>query len=442
MLSCWHQVRPEVRRPARHVSRGLTAVCLVVLLAGCQVAAPRPVGGITGPGDDGTTLTMWTRSLTSSISRNLVDGYNRTHRNQVKLTVMPTDSYQQRIGAAAGANQLPDLLAVDVVYAPNYASKGVFRDLTEPIRSLPFWTYLAPSHIDAATYRGRMFAVPHDIDIAALFYNKELFTRAGLDGDRPPQTLAELHDFARKINELGSGVHGYNFGGACPDCMAITTWPMVWASGATMLNAQGTVATIDNSVAATVYQTYRQMYAEGLVPRAAKNESGPTWTKSFAAGVIGMQPMGATALQTVEEGPNLQIGVAPIPGVDGGASSFVGGDVLGIPANSKHPSQAWDFVSWTVTEAAQVDVLAKHRNVTVRDDLADNVYAQQDPRLNVFTQLAHIGQTPTAVNFGKTFNDPNGPWISAITDAIFGTDDMSVVLGRHNPVITASLSSR
>jgi multiple sugar transport system substrate-binding protein len=418
----------------------MALLCSVSALSACQRASVPPLSSDTSAVDDGTTLTMWVRSLTATFSRTLVDAYNATHRNKIRLTVMPTDSYQQRVGAAAGAGHLPDLLATDVVYAPNYASKGVFLDITARVSQLPFKIHLAPSHMEAVTYQGSVFGVPHDIDIAALFYNKGLFIKAGLDGDDAPQSLEELYAFAKKINALGDGVHGYYFGGACPDCMVVTTWPMVWASGSTVLNSEGTVSTINNPAAAQAFALYRRMYQEGIVPASAKNESGPTWTQGFANGLIGMQPMGATALQTIEEGPDLQVGVAAIPGPTGGASSFVGGDVLGIGANSRHAAQAWDFVAWTLSEEAQVEVVAKNKNITVRDDLADNVYTQQDPRLVILTQLARIGQTPTSVNFGRTFNDPNGPWISTVTDAVFGSADVTAVLDAHNDSINDSLA--
>jgi multiple sugar transport system substrate-binding protein len=184
----------------------------------------------------------------------------------------------------------------------------------------------------------------------------------------------------------------------------------------------------------------RRMYAEGIVPASAKNESGPTWTQLFAEGKIGIQPMGATALQGMEEGPELQIGIAPIPGPKGGRSSFVGGDVLGISANSTKAAAAWDFISWTLSEEAQVEVLAKSKNITVRSDLADNAYAKQDHRLRVFNLLAGEGQTPISVNFGKTFNDANGPWTAAVTDALFGSEDVGATLKRHNGTITESLA--
>jgi len=149
---------------------------------------------------------------------------------------------------------------------------------------------------------------------------------------------------------------------------------------------------------------------------------------------------GATALQTMKEGPALEIGAAPIPGLNGGKSSFVGGDVLGVTSTSKHDAQAWDFVSWTLSDQAQVEVVAKNKNSPVRSDLANNKYAAQDPRLVTFNQLSTEGQTPISVNFGATYNDPNGPWTSTVFDAVFGSQDPAAELKSHNDKISQSLA--
>jgi multiple sugar transport system substrate-binding protein len=428
----------------RRCGRGVGAVvaaCAALMLAACQSAMTGAASTDTVAVDDGTTITMWTRSVMAAYSGELIDEYNATHKNKVKLTVMPADSYQQRVGAAAGARQLPDLLATDVLYASNYASNGVFLDLSARVNTLPFKSQLAPSHMRSASYQGRNFGVPFDIDVAALFYNKGLFIQAGLDGDSPPSSLDQFLAFAQKVNELSGGVHGFNFAGACPTCMIVSTWPMIWASGSAVLNEAGTASTIDNPGAARVYTLYRRMYKEGLVPASAKNESGPTWTRDFSNGKIGMQVMGATDLQNIKESTQLQVGVAAVPGLKGGSSSFVGGDILGIGANSTHAAQAWNFIAWTLSEDTQVNVIALNKNVTVRHDLENNVYAQQDPRLVTLTKLADLGQTPIAVKFGKTFNDPNGPWMDAVTDAVFGSNDAATSLDRHADDITRSLAS-
>ena len=90
----------------------LVIACLVVAgalfaLAACggsssDKSSTASGGGSSGSVDDGSKITMWTRAATSAYSQLLVDAYNKTHKNQVKLTVIPTDSYQPKIAAAAG----------------------------------------------------------------------------------------------------------------------------------------------------------------------------------------------------------------------------------------------------------------------------------------------------------------------------------------------------
>lgn len=419
----------------------VTVLGSILVLAGCQSAPQGSSPQDTNAIDDGATITMWTRAPTATFTQTLIDAYNASHKNKVQLTVIPADSYQQKVGTAAGSRELPDVLAADVVYAPNYAAKGLFLDITARVDQLPFKDTLAPAHMKTATHDDKIYGVPHDIDLSAVFYNKALYTKAGLDPEKPPTTLDELYTQAKQISTLGGGVSGYFFGGQCPGCILFTTWPMIWASGGTVLNEEGTASTINNAQAAEIYALYRQMFAEGIVPAAAKNENGPTWTQEFLNGKVGIQPMGSTALQAIKEGPDLQVGVAPIPGLNGGSSSFVGGDVLGISANSQKAAQAWDFISWTLSEQAQVEVVAKNKNITARSDLADNTYARQDPRLGTFNKLAGEGQTPISVNFGKTYNDPNGPWTGTAIEAIFGPADVAQALDQHNGAITESLSS-
>ena len=83
-----------------------------------------------------TTITMWTRAATQTQSERLVKAYNASHKNQVELTVIPTDNYQARVAAAAGGKNLPDVFASDVIYAPNYTSQGLYLDITDRIDAL------------------------------------------------------------------------------------------------------------------------------------------------------------------------------------------------------------------------------------------------------------------------------------------------------------------
>ena len=83
-----------------------------------------------------------------------------------------------------------------------------------------------------ATFEDKLYGVPLYADVSALFYNKDLFTRAGLDPDKPPTSLAELRTYADKITALGGDVKGYYLPGNCAGCNIFTVGPLMWASGA------------------------------------------------------------------------------------------------------------------------------------------------------------------------------------------------------------------
>ena len=80
---------------------------------------------------------------------------------------------------------------------------------------------------------GRLYGVPLYADVSALFYNKDLFRKAGLDPEKPPTSLAEIREYADKITALGGDVKGYFLPGSCAGCNIFTVGPLMWASGAT-----------------------------------------------------------------------------------------------------------------------------------------------------------------------------------------------------------------
>jgi len=410
---------------------------LAVLLASCGKSSTSVA---TGDPDNGTTITMWTRAATEAQSQILVEAYNASHKNKVVLTVVPTDNYAQKIATAAGGKALPDLFAADVIFAPNYTSKHLFRDITANIDALPFKDSLAPAHVKLGTYQGKKYAVPHTIDLSVLFWNKELYAKAGLDPENGPTSLRELAEQAKKIQALGGDISGTTLGGNCGGCGVFTLWPSVWAAGGDVMNADGTVATLDTKPVKDVLAIWRQLYADGVAQPGSKDEQGPTWVGRFQSGKVGVGPMPSTALAMMDAA-GLKVGVAPIPGPDGGQSTFVGGDVIGISATSDKADAAWNFLAWSLSDAAQVEVLAKHKDLIVRTDLAENKYSAADPRVVTSLKVIAPGKTPFALNFNQTFNDPQGPWLATMRGALFGPD-LDAALAEGNAKVTASLKQK
>ena len=87
--------------------------------------------------------------------------YNASHKNQVKLEIIPNDDMEGKVGGASQTDSLPDILAGDVVRIPYWASEGIFTDITKQIDGLDNKSDLQQGHIEARGWQGIHAAVHH-----------------------------------------------------------------------------------------------------------------------------------------------------------------------------------------------------------------------------------------------------------------------------------------
>ncbi|SCY55261.1 multiple sugar transport system substrate-binding protein [Microbacterium sp. LKL04] len=427
--------------PRRSRRRTFTALITAGLLAG-SLAACAGGGNTTGAApadipaegvDDGSTLTLWTRAPLEKQAKLLVEAYNDTHENQVELTVVPNDDYVAKVGAAAGSNGLPDLFAADIVYVPNWVEQGLFQDISAQIDGLDFKDEINKGHLSAGTVDDKEHVLPFVLDLSMLFWNKELFEEAGLDPEKAPANLEEFAEAAKAIQALDKpDVYGTATGLNCGGCLVFTWFPTVWADGEDVLSADGMESLLASDTAKEVYSTWKDLWDSGAVLPSSQDEAGPTWTAGFTEGKVGLMYYPATLLSSTP----FDAGVAGIAGPDGGASTFVGGDGIGISKDSKQSPQAWNFLNWLMSEDAQVGVLAKNKDVVSRADFASNEYSEADPRLVTINEVAGQGDTPVALNFQQAFNAPGSPWLTLVRNAVLGDGD---TVDADNEEITAIL---
>jgi multiple sugar transport system substrate-binding protein len=387
--------------------------------------------------DDGAQLTMWTRAPLERQANALVNAYNASHKNQVKLEIIPNDDMEGKVGAAATNNELPDLMAGDVVRLPYWVSEGMFTDITDKIEGLPFRSDIARGHIDAGTVDGKEHTLPFVTDISVMVWNKDLYKEAGLDPEKGPTTLQEFVDQAKAVAALNKpGVSGTYFGGNCGGCIVFTWFPYIWGAGDEVLSADGKTAMLAGDNAKAVYAAYKDLYDSGAVGEGSKEENGGTWTAPFAEGKIGVMPYPNTSTYAAAEA-GINVGAGAIPGVNGGQSTFLGGDAMGISKDSKNVDQAWNFLAWMLSDDTQLEVIAKAGEVPARNSLLDNSYTKADPLALAMNSTVAYGRTPVAQYFAEAFNAGGSPFTVLFRNAVFeGTD----TLAADNDAITAVLN--
>jgi multiple sugar transport system substrate-binding protein len=375
----------------------------------------------SAPAIAGETLSMWVRDSAATAAPNLVDLWNASHDDKVKLVVVPAREMVGKITAAVAAGNAADLVSLDLIYLPDLMRAGLVTDLTDSLKDDPNQAKMAQAYKDLATYKGRLYGTGFIPDVSVLVWNKDLFKQAGLDPEKPPTTLGEIHADAKKIRALGGDTYGFYFSGACAGCNIFVLSPYMVASGAKLLPASADEDALQGPGVKEVLQAYRDMWTEGLVPASAQTDNGSNFVSLFEAGKIGIEGAGGFLIADIKKAvPNLNFGVAFLPGItEGQKSAFVGGDVVIIPKNTKHADIALQFIKWQLTDAAQLEGLAKNNLLPTRTDLADNKYFKADPRIVTIAKAIGIGFVPWVYHFEDMVEAKGSPWGNLLQSAIF-----------------------
>jgi multiple sugar transport system substrate-binding protein len=416
-----------------------SALALSACGGGSGSSGDSKVSNVSAQGkDDGAKLTMWSRAPLEKQAKNAVKLYNSTHTNQVKLEILPNDDVEGKVGGAVQSDSLPDILAGDVVRVPYWTQQGIFKDMTKQIDALPEKDDLQSGHIKAGTVDGKEHTLPFVSDISVMVWNKDLYKKAGLDPDKGPSTFQEYVDQAKAVAKLNQkGVSGTYVTGQSGGALVFTMLPILWASGDSPLNKEGTKANLDSADAKKLWAGYAELAkTKNGIGAGSKEETGATWTAPFQNGKVGVQQYPWTTVSSMLKDSKFDIGVKAIPGIDGGESTFLGGDAIGISKDSKHDAEAWNFLAWLMKDKTQQKVFADNNDTASNLNVLKDGYPKADARTKAANAVIEKGQTPIATNFNEAFNASGSPWQTLFQDVVWGKASK---LKADNAAITSTL---
>jgi sn-glycerol 3-phosphate transport system substrate-binding protein len=141
----------------------------------------------------------------------LADGFNKS-QTQYKVTAVFKGSYTETLTAAIAAyraKQAPHIVQVFEVGTANMmAAKGavypvhqLMADTNEPFDPK---SYIGPVYGYYSTTDGKLLSMPFNSSTPVLYWNKDLFQKAGLDPNKPPKTWAEVGEMGKKLVASGA----------------------------------------------------------------------------------------------------------------------------------------------------------------------------------------------------------------------------------------------
>jgi multiple sugar transport system substrate-binding protein len=216
-------------------------------------------------------------------------------------------------------------------------------DISGLVEKLPYGKSFSKNVVAAGQDQsGKVEMVPISAYGQGLHYNRELFTKAGLDPDKPPTSWAEVRSYAKQISDK-TGEAGYavmakgNTGG----------WILsteTYALGGRMTQADGDKqkATVNNPATVRALQLIKDMRWQDKSMGANFGYDWNSINQAFAAGKIGMYLTGGGTYQNLAAQNDIKpetygLSTIPLEGADAGVLG--GGTLAGVSAKATKAQQ-------------------------------------------------------------------------------------------------------
>lgn len=359
-----------------------------------------------------TVLTVWDRNAEMG---GVVDLFNaEMERNdsdiRAKFELIPYEQQVSKFIAALSAGTAPDIYSLDLVQFPYFVSIGAFADIEELYQSMPYKNYLPQGMLPIGAMDGKQYALPYEIDLSVVLYNKTMFKEAGLDPEQPPENWDDFIKAAKlltldtdkdgTIDQWGTALVGNDAG-------SYMFWfmPFVWGNDGEMFNENGEVVFDTPQVVETLQMWHDLIHKHKVAPPSSAQWSGGDRYNAFVAEQLAMCLGGnfnITALK--QDAPDLDFGVAFIPSNRGTPATFGGGNMIAITKQSKNYEAASSFIEFAFSEDVLLTNYAPKMALMPRSDLYENTYYKQIPQMMDFARILENARTPFSYKYNQIYD--------------------------------------
>jgi multiple sugar transport system substrate-binding protein len=333
---------------ARRISGAALAATAALALAACGSS------GSSGGSSGATTLKLVVADYGTGPSNasakywdGIVTAFEKANPDiKVNVTSIPWTNFDQQVQTMIQNKQYPDITEGD--YFSNYAKDGLLYSASD-VLSAP--DNLLPAFKAQGTYNGTQYGMPFTTSSRTLFYNKKMFTQAGISA--APQTWADVQTDAAKITKLGKVGFGLPLG--AEEAQAESLLWMLGDGGGYQTDGKYTIDSAPNVAAFT--------FLKGLVA-AGDTEPNPgtvnrtdLW-QEFAQGKVGMINGSPALIPIIQSAGVLQASdwtSVPIAGKTGPLTTTLGvcDNVAAFKPNG-HQAQIKKFLDFAYQDKYQL----------------------------------------------------------------------------------------
>ncbi|MFG2556802.1 extracellular solute-binding protein [Streptomyces sp. NPDC048581] len=439
-------VRPTASLPTRSLP---SLLALTLAAAGTLTACG------SGSGSDPDTIKVSFKQSTDN-SIKVMDTYLADIKKQfekanpgkkvefVPIKAPDSEYYTKLQQMLRSPKTAPDLVYEDTFLINSDITSGYLKPLDPYLAKWQDWNqFIDTAKAAAKGEDGKTYGVPDGTDTRGLWFNKDIFKKAGLPTDWQPKTWDDVLDAARTIKQKA------------PDAIPLNVYtgkPV--GEAATMQTFEMLLYGTNDGASDPLYDKSTKKWVAGgqgfkdslaFVETVYKEKLGPDVSDALDPNVMTRVrgewlPQGKLAIAL--DGSWLpqdwlpgsghawpewsdELGLAAMPTQNGqapGKVSMSGGWTWSIPAKAGNPDLAFEFIKTMQTKANAQKWYVANSGIAVRQDVADDpAYTDAQPGIKFFTDLV------ASTHYRPAY--PAYPKVStAVQEAMEGvtTGDMSV----------------
>jgi multiple sugar transport system substrate-binding protein len=372
---------------------------------GAGEATPAPAQETLAPPDAEVTLEFWTpfTGPDGPFMQTLVDQFN-DEGTGVTVNVSIVPDYYTELRTATQAGNLPQVGIMHLDAIPLNVEDGLITPLDDLIELQGLTEANFTEAVWANTqWKESRYGIPLDIHPFVMYWNKALFTEAGLDPEAPPNSQEDFEAALQALHDAGAtgpiwSNHGFSAG-------------MSWASffyqgGGEWTNEDYSEATFNSEAGVQATEWMASLVEQGLQPANVEIDAE---LPAFLEGDSGIIFAGPWQLNRLAEGLGEDLGAGPMPQIFG-EGVWAGSHTMAVfeGVSDDERQAAYYFIDWITSHATE---WAAAGQVPARVEVRES---------EEFTALEHIPLIAEQVDAARFF-----PPFPASADLLFGAQGAS-----------------
>lgn len=407
------------RRSALKLFAGTAAVGL---LAGCGT------GGGSKNADGSVTLRFgwWGNDVRNKQTQQVIDAFQQAHPN-IKIQGEPGvwAGYWDKLATQTAANDMPDIIQMDLAYIAEYGGRGALLDLSKQ-KGLDLAAF-DKNTLASGQYSGKQYGISTGQNALAVFANVNVFKKAGVA--IPDDTKWTWDDFAKTAQAVAAGASNYGSSYGLTD-QSLNIW--LRQRGEQLYTDDGQTGFTVDGVASYMAFQKKLMDSKAAPPASvAQEDIGAAVEQTLAAtNKTGMSFWWTNQLGALQKATGSDIKLLRVPSQDGKPQDdglfYKPSMYWSASARTKHPDEVATFIDYLVNNTDVAKTITTERGFSTSSKVQDTIKPLLTPTdksaLDYLTAIKpELGQAPAVPPVGSSkVADALG---RHTTDVLFGRAD-------------------